>query len=604
MISLESIDQKYEESDSVKDVKEYDSKRVWCKGRSKNGCKRYLRYRDNAPNQFLFEEIKCEALREASFLNPVDEQQCNPGFCIVCKPSEMQKAVKHFTAPKKGWWRKKFELDDLADYCEEGGPKKFNPIWTGKDEHQIGVFVRNLKIEAVHEEEQTISIHFILNLVWLDKALCALVKKEKSKKDEWFIQMSVKEYEELFKRVERDPGTLELPTTQEKTHNPLPNVKIWNASTTDGYEVRENVISLNKKHIGKNTVYWRRIMRVKLNCEYTSRGFPFGYETFKMSIRFMSRTDQHLVLMRTYLWWNVHAEQCKKELLADHTFAYIHPDNKGLKDWKVCSVHDCNDMFYSVFDNNDLSFRLPVRVTDGRDTQSRFEALIILKRSPGFILANIWLYFALTSSVSLLTYFLDPINDRADRLAIAVAIIFVQMGLKWDSGRKTPRVKYVTCLDYHVILSLSLVVFQAVGQVILSLVFSDKALNKANYILLTVNAIAVMLENIGTLLFAMLRKKWKRKSLEFKLSSFTGFNENPISGYLKGEIEDTLRIKEMQDNYDLQISNTKVVGWVNPQASGNREHGETRCSCMSVAERTFNFFCCKLFPGSSMRLDE
>merc|ERR1719427_933863 len=103
------------------------------------------------------------------------------------------------------------------------------------------------------------------------------------------------------------------------------------------------------------------------------------------------------------------------------------------------------DRFYSEFDNNDLSFRLPVRVSDGKDTQSRFEALIVLKRRPKPVMWNIWLYFTLTSVLGLLTYRIDPVDDLADRLAIAVAIIFVMMGLKWDSSRKTPRVRYVTC---------------------------------------------------------------------------------------------------------------------------------------------------------------
>jgi len=467
---------KDEYSDSMVEIRDGQ-----CKGADINGCKRYW---DNTIGRFTFKKIDCKALTDSSFLDPVEKQFLNPGFCELCEPSITKIAYTHHAStPKKTCCRRFCELNDLADFYDENGHKKFNPIWTGKDHNQIGVFLRNLKIEAVDEEEQSISIHFILNLVWLDEDLCKLVKEENFKDrtiNSWFMQMSLEEYEAFFKKAHQHSGKLELelPTTQEKYHNPLPNVKIWNASTVDGYEVREQVISLNKKHIGANTVYWRRIMRVKLNCEYTSRGFPFGYETFKMSIRLMSRTNQHLVLLRTKLWWQAHLKQCRDELLVDHTFAYVHPDNKGLKDWKICSVHNNNDMFYSPFDNNDLSFRLPVRVNDGRNTQSRFEALIILKRQPGFVLWNISVYFALTSCVALLSYNLDPVADQADRLAIAVAIIFVQMGLKWDSGRKTPRVKYVTSLDVHVFLSLSLVVFEAVGQVILALVCSRDSVYK------------------------------------------------------------------------------------------------------------------------------
>jgi len=572
-----------ESSDSLEEIKDDQ-----CKGADINGCKRWW---DSTIGRFTFKKIDCKALTDSSFLDPVGRQFLNPGFCEVCKPSQTQRAwTHHANATKKNCCRRFCELNDLADFCEENGHKKYNPIWTGKDHNQIGVFVRNLKIEAVDEEEQSISIHFVLNLVWLDEDLCNLVREEKFEDrtiDSWFMQMSVEEYEDLFKRVHRHTGKLELPTTQEKSHNPLPNVKIWNASTVDGYEVREQVISLNKKHIGENTVYWRRIMRVKLNCEYTSRGFPFGYETFKMSIRLMSRTNQHLVLLRTNLWWQAHFKQCRDKLLVDHTFAYVHPDNKGLKDWKICSVHNNDDMFYSPFDNNDLSFRLPVRVSDGRDTQSRFEALIILKRRPGFVLWNIWVYFALTSGVALLSYNLDPVEDQADRVAIAVAIIFVQMGLKWDSGRKTPRVKYVTCLDVHVFLSLSLVVFQAVGQVILALVVRGKSVYKYNQWLFGVNALGVVLGNIGTISAAKLRQNWKRKSLEEMLCKFTGFNETPIGKHKPEDLGRTLRIRTKRDADPLQIS-SKVLehytnkscgadsGWCCCPLSVGRHHG-ARC---------------------------
>jgi len=514
-------------------------------------------------------------LKETCFLDPVEANQFCKGFCLMCKPVVSMHEVAVEVCEKKSWCRVFCELDDLPDFCEDKGHKKFNPIWTGKDPNQIGVFVRNLKIETVNEEEQSISVHFILNLVWLDWDLCEYVKVEKfPEKEDWFIQMSKEEYEGYFGKVkEKRKGGDEpaIPvTTQEKYHNPLPNVKIWNASKVNGYEIREEVISLNKAHIGKNTVYWRRIMRAKLNCEYTSRSFPFGYETFKMSIRLMSRTDQHLVLLRTGLWWEAHHDQCKIPILVDHTFAYIHPNNKGLKDWKVCSVHQNDDRFYSKYDNNDLSFRLPVRVSDGKDTQSRFEALIVLKRRPGYIMWNIWLYFTLTTFLALLTYNIDPTDDMADRLAIAVGIIFVQMGLKWDSSRKTPRVKYVTALDWHMFLSISLVVCQAFFQVVIA--------SQKHDVLLAVNFACVVVVNIGTVLAAKIRQYYKRVSLQEKLLDFTGFNQNPIGNYGKGDIGKKLVLRGWQDKHKLQISSMELENCVGE--TRNDENDNRWCLCI------------------------
>jgi len=167
---------------------------------------------------------------------------------------------------------------------------------------------------------------------------------------------------------------------------------------------------------------------------------------------------------------------------------------------------------------------------------------------------NIWLYFTLTSFVALLTYDLDAVDDRADRLAIAVAIIFVQMGLKWDSSRKTPRVKYVTCLDVHMFLSLSLVVFQAIGQAVTGWFYNGSNLVQAERNLLIVNILAVVIVNIGTVSGAKLRQMYKRWSLEEKLREFTSFNSHPLSKYSKDDIGNLVRISGWQVTDKLQIS--------------------------------------------------
>jgi len=554
-----------EVQDSLPPIKEG----ALCKGKE---CKRVY----CAANQrYQFKPINCDALTDVSYLGSLRANSMDEGFCQLCGPLELNdmahQICKFETERRKTCCQKFFELKDYEHLSEECAPKKLNPIWTGEDPDQIGVFIRNLKIEAVNEEKQTISLHFILNVVWLDEDLCAHVKtKEGIEKEEWFIQMSKDEYIKSFNAVQRgqseDVDQVDNALTVEKYHNPLPNIKIWNGSTKEGYEIREEVVSLNKKHIGPNTVYWRRIMRVKLLCEYTSRGFPFGYETFKMSIRLMSRTNQHLVLLRTKLWHDVHMKQCPNKTLVDHTFAYMHPDNKGLKDWKVCSIHNNRDKFWSKFDNNDLTFRLPVRVTDGKDTQSRYEALLILKRKPTYVLWNIWFYFTLTTVLSLLTYQIDVIDDLPDRLAIAVGIIFVQMGLKWDSSRKTARVSYITGLDMHIFLSISLVVGQAVGQVISAAICNhwasdrEKVTKEADVILFWISLVSVCIVNLGTFSLSKSRQRWTRKSLEQKLQKFTGFNKYPLTGSNENAIGSMVQLSGMQkkDPFQLQISRKEI----------------------------------------------
>jgi len=514
-------------------------------------------------------------LTKVSYLGSVCHNELQPQYCDVCKPSPLNAAAVKVCAMeeekrKKGCCEKIWEQNgyEYLGICEQDAPRKRNPIWTGDDVDQIGIFLRNVRIEAVNEENQTISLHFIINVVWLDKELCThFEEKKKLNKKGWFIEMSKKEYLAIYKavrskRVHRvdNPATIE-----ERYQNPFPNIKIWNGTIKEGFELREEVISLNKPHIGPNTVYWRRIIRMKLICEYTSKGFPFGYETFKMSIRLMSRTDQHLVLLRTRLWRDMHRDQCdkKNEILVDHTFAYLHPDNKGLKDWKVISVHANEEKFYSEFDNNDLTLRLPVRVTDGKNTQSRYEALIVLKRKPKYIIWNIWIYFTLTTVLSLLAYQIDPVADLPDRLAITVAIIFVQMGLKWDSSRKTARVSYVTGLDMHIFLSIILVVGQAI--VLVFSVFickqsgdSDKNIKEVDVYLSWISTGLVFIANLGTVGLSRKRQKWARVSLEEILKNFSGFNKYPLSGYAAKEIGDRVRIKGRKSDDMFQTTTNDV----------------------------------------------
>jgi len=42
-----------------------------------------------------------------------------------------------------------------------------------------------------------------------------------------------------------------------------PELHIWN-TTKEGFEVEQNLISLNKEWIGRGTVYWRRLVRAKI----------------------------------------------------------------------------------------------------------------------------------------------------------------------------------------------------------------------------------------------------------------------------------------------------------------------------------------------------
>jgi len=503
-------------------------------------------------------------------------------------PSDCEQTDEYQTADNYGNWVSEdenfeifcFSSSKTEKVIEDLGPRKYNPLWTGEDSAQIGVFIRNLKIEGVDEENQCVDVQFYLNVVWLDKVLCEYVRlRDDIPKNNrtWFRSMTDSEYTKLWEQV-REGGYYQRTWGEVHPHtNKWPVLRIWN-TVSGGYEDRQNLISLNKEWIGKDTVYWRRLVRVKIYHCFKCRTYPFGYETVKLKLRLISYTKQHLSLLRTKLWYKEHKKQVENEVLAGQSFSYVHPDNSLLTDWALCSVHNGDDAWYSKFDHNDLSYRLPVYVIDGKDTQSEFHAMIILKRRSRFVVFNIWVWFSLSSAVSLLTYRLKPKDDLADRLAIAVGIIFVQMQLKIHASSNTPRMPFITFLDVHMWTSLLLVVFQAVAQVIsaANVNTDDGEEEEFDTPYLVINSIVVFVVNMATCFCANHRKRKQGERIEARVEQLANFKENElnigsmdsvnIKGYYKNEViplrMSSRKLRE-QRKENLTIKRTSVLGFLN-----------------------------------------
>jgi len=479
------------------------------------------------------------------------------------------------------------------------GERKHNPIWSGDDPDQIGIFIRNLTVLGINERSKTMSVRFYLNIVWLDEGFCdwAIKQNKEIQKAlglDWYMQLRTEDYEKRYEQyleTERkgtDWRESLIGTKQqkpEKQYSTLPSVVMWNLAD-DGYKEIENLISLNKKHIGKNTVYWRRLIQASFHVNFHSRSFPFGYESFRLKIRLLSWTRQHLVLLRTKLWYDQHlkvlngSSECNKnkdenvndddfkehlalnELLAVHSFSYIHPDNSRIPDWKVCSVHGRQDQWISSFDNNELEFRLPVRVTRGLDTQSCFEALIVLKHHPDDVLWNSWYWFSLTPILALLTYRVHP-DQWEGRLEITVAVIFVQMNLRSQSCQNYPRIGQMTALDIHISLSILIVVLQAFVQCLIRYAYAvsdpddaetySENLDQIDHAFGWVNLGLVILTNLATWGLAKYRQRFERLRVESRIRWYTGFNQEPLGQYEKGKIEQSVAVKEMECGSRLQV---------------------------------------------------
>jgi len=494
------------------------------------------------------------------------------------------------------------------------GPRNRNPIWSGDDCAQIGIFIRGFRVKGVDEQNKTISVRYFLNIVWLDTGFCEYVKSEKKKsedqkisdeqedkkipvkqKDTWWKQLSVDEYEKLYEKYLQQPGNNDqkekyygesMKESQyrkpEIEYNTLPNVSIWN-EWKDSYTEKQNYVSLCKDHIGKGTVYWRRLINVTLECDFLSKSYPFGYEAFEMELRLLSWTKQHFVLFRTNAWFDAHFQQLKHSnqtaLLPDHAFSYCCPDDERISQWNVCSVHNKRDKWYSKFDNNDLTIRLPVKVTRGQDNTSSFKALIILKRRPNYVLWNRWFWFSLTTFLSVMTYRLHPLEYWEGRLAIAVAVIFVQMNLWINKGN--PRMAHYTMLDYHMFMCIVFVVLQAFVQCFVAWVAeSSNNIVDLDCQVGWVNFALICLMNVSTFGVAKKLHLWERMYVEEKVRGYTGFNKEPLGDYEKGQIGNEVAIKSVNHQAD-KVQTYNII--VDDLEKGKKVLSDSRtsscCSC-------------------------
>jgi len=394
-------------------------------------------------------------------------------------------------------------------------PRKYNLLWTGKDPAQIGVFVRHLRIEDLKEETMTIVIKFYLNLVWLDKELCNHFKKvRKLRGNNWYTEVNADNYNVIWNSLVRESRG------KKKFHaSKWPLTKIESIKP-GGYTEHQNVFSFNKGWIGPDTVYWRRLITAEVSWSPDSDSYPVGHETFQLKINLDQYSGQRLVLFRSLLWYNWQVNMRKNEQLAAKSFAFINPSNEFLNQWCVCSAHGHADRFQSCFDSNKFIIRLPSTVNDGLNTESSYQALIVLKRKSRWVFFNVGIWFAMTPTILLVTYGLPPKDDLDERLNIAVGVLFIQVQLKNWAAAHTPRMRTVTMLDWYMVSSFVLVLGQIIAQI------SSESLEEINDSLLIVNCFVVVFVQFLFYLWANNAYARSREEVEGEVRQIFGFADN------------------------------------------------------------------------------
>jgi len=138
-------------------------------------CERYY-----CTGEWSFKKGEDPALSTTSFVkSPVSSSKRNKAICSSCGDQQLKRgdwkvdsrSGKQSCCPKSNWSCLKYCCRPAISYYWPG-LRKFNPIWTGDDNGQIGIFVRNLVVKEVNESTQTITAQFYLNIVWLDNDFC------------------------------------------------------------------------------------------------------------------------------------------------------------------------------------------------------------------------------------------------------------------------------------------------------------------------------------------------------------------------------------------------------------------------------------------------
>jgi len=377
---------------------------------SEECCGGCTRFQENGI--FSFRRINNEALADITFKGFAKRSADDERYCERCLPSrefENRKLMwytEEEEAWRKGWRCCRVKCDQ--SYLQKVTKKRYNPIWTGNDANQIGVFVRDLRVTGLDLKNSTVGLSFKLTLVWLDEAL--------SKRLNWrFVMFAEDEYKSFYKehmgcgcedildRPSLAPGSRtqsydKFPTGGSENHQErgytLPKIKILNSGKD--MNVHDSFFRINDPSLGRNTVQWCRDLHINQKFKHNNQNFPFGYQTVELKIE-LQRSHRHLVLLRNKRWYNIHKDQVAAAVAA-HTFAYINADNSFIQDWRICSVYNNSDRWYSKYDDYKLNYSLMVKTNT-----KMYSALIVIKRSPQFGF-YVWFCFTFTTAISLFSY--------------------------------------------------------------------------------------------------------------------------------------------------------------------------------------------------------
>jgi len=321
-----------------------------------------------------------------------------------------------------------------------------SPIWTGDDPEQVGVWMRVDRVLGVNLEKSVIELRIWLSLVWRDKKVC-------------------KQYGAVgFKESKEKKKLITVNLSKEKLHEILSLPVVFFPNIVGTFEILQEYGQLASDYVGENTVYWTRLIVGRFCDPVSAQNFPFDYEDFIVDLRLLKDRNRYFCLFRPRMYLTNHRKRVP-EGVAENANSYICPINSNIPEWTICSFMNNMDQWSNKFGNQEL-IRLPSKVIERRGRNSVFCAYIVLKRSSRYWIQNIWCLFVISSYFPLVSFALHPSEFLNDRLNFAAGILIVQVGLKFTVAETLPRLSYLTTLDWHMYVSMLIVMGQAIVQAV------------------------------------------------------------------------------------------------------------------------------------------
>jgi len=468
-------------------------------------------------------------------VNSNEEKNENTNVVAVNLPEPTASSNSEYKEDEKSPFKRESTIDLLQDIKlreravnSEGGEKVdrqklrvSNVIWCEDDSEQIGVWLRVIRVLEVNVEKQWIKVKIWLSLIWLDEEVC-------------------QKYGAVGTMIEKKKEKLISKTlTKTETHEivSLPEVRF--ANMVDTMDVEEETCKLAADYVGENTVYWRRLITAKFCDPVSAENFPFDYEDFVFDLRLLLSRNRYLCLYRPNMWLKNHKMQVGEKYSKD-AYSYICPNNDHIPEWTVCSCMNGKDLWLAKFDNEKL-VRLISMVNGGRGRQTGFYAYVVLKRSSRYWVRQVWSLYVLTTYFALISFTLDPDEMLNDRMNFGAAILFLQIGLKFTVTENMPKLKYLTTLDYHIYLSILMVMLISVSQ-------GNSSSNEPIYgtdfdtCLFYFWLAIITLSQISIFLYAKCRQRRQRNKFQERGKYFT-----------QTEDEDPIRWKSVKLDFDKQF---------------------------------------------------